>query len=47
MLKKLALVTGSLLFAANLLAAEKSHVLLETSLGEIEIELEARRRRSA
>ncbi|MFC0710302.1 peptidylprolyl isomerase [Azorhizophilus paspali] len=41
MLKKLALVTGSLLFAANLLAAEKPHVLLETSLGEIEIELEA------
>ena len=41
MLKKLALAAATLLFAANLLAAEKPHVLLDTSLGEIEIELEA------
>ena len=40
MLKKLALA-ASLLFASHLLAAEKPHVLLETSLGEVEIELEA------
>ncbi len=41
MLKKLALAAGTLLFAANLLATEKPHVLLDTSLGEIELELEA------
>ncbi|WP_443191245.1 peptidylprolyl isomerase [Pseudomonas indica] len=41
MLKKLVLAACSLLFAANLLAAEKPHVLLTTSAGEIEIELEA------
>ncbi|PAU64127.1 peptidylprolyl isomerase A [Pseudomonas sp. PIC25] len=41
MLKKLVLAACSLLFAANLLAAEKPHVLLTTSVGEIEIELEA------
>ncbi|MES2818366.1 MAG: peptidylprolyl isomerase [Pseudomonadota bacterium] len=41
MLKKLALAACSLLFAANLLAADKPHVLLTTSLGEVEIELEA------
>ncbi|WP_137820663.1 MULTISPECIES: peptidylprolyl isomerase [unclassified Pseudomonas] len=45
MLKKLALVACSLLFASSLLAADpstaKPHVLLTTSLGEIEIELEA------
>lgn len=41
MLKKLALAAGTLLLAANLLAADKPRVLLETSLGEIEIELEA------
>lgn len=41
MLKKLALTACSLLFAANLMAADKPHVLLETSLGEIEVELEA------
>ncbi|MGH8355586.1 MAG: peptidylprolyl isomerase, partial [Pseudomonas sp.] len=46
MLKKLALAASALLFAAHLLAAPASetaapHVLLSTSLGEIEIELEA------
>lgn len=40
MLKKLALVACSLFFASSLMAAEKPHVLLNTSLGEIEIELE-------
>ncbi len=41
MLKKLVLAAGTLLFTAHLLAADKPRVLLETSLGEIEIELEA------
>ncbi|MGH8435388.1 MAG: peptidylprolyl isomerase [Pseudomonas sp.] len=45
MLKKLVLIACSLLFASSLLAAEKPsakpHVLLTTSLGEIEIELES------
>ncbi len=41
MLKRLALVACSMLLAGNLLAAEKPHVLLTTSLGEIEIELES------
>lgn len=41
MLKKLALATCSLLFASHLLAADKPHVLLKTSQGDIEIELEA------
>jgi len=44
MLKKLALAACSLLFSIGLLAAPavtKPHVLLTTSLGEIEIELEA------
>ena len=43
MLKKLALVAGSVLFAANLMAAQPAkapHVLLETSFGKIEIELD-------
>jgi len=46
MLKKLALAASALLFATHLLAAPAAdtkppHVLLTTSLGEIEIELEA------
>lgn len=41
MLKKLALAACSLLFATSLLAAENPKVLLTTSLGDIEIELEA------
>lgn len=40
MLKKLVLTTCALLFATSLLAAEKPRVLLTTSLGEIEIELQ-------
>ncbi|MGE8496412.1 MAG: peptidylprolyl isomerase [Pseudomonas sp.] len=41
MLKKLALGACSLLFATSLLAAENPKVLLTTSFGDIEIELEA------
>ena len=43
MLKKIALFTGSVLFAANLIAApaDKPHVLLETTNGPVEIELDA------
>lgn len=44
MLKKIALVAGSVLFAANLMAATPAaapHVLLETTNGQIEIELDA------
>ena len=41
MLKKLALAACALLFASSLLAAEKPKVLLSTSLGDIEIELDA------
>ncbi|MGE4406769.1 peptidylprolyl isomerase [Pseudomonas sp.] len=41
MFKRIALAACSLLLAGNLLAAENPHVLLTTSLGEIEIELEA------
>jgi peptidyl-prolyl cis-trans isomerase A (cyclophilin A) len=43
MLKKIALVAGSVLFAANLMAATPAkapHVLLETTNGQIEIELD-------
>lgn len=43
MLKKIALAVGSVLFAANLMAAQPTqapHVLLETSNGQIEIELD-------
>jgi peptidyl-prolyl cis-trans isomerase A (cyclophilin A) len=44
MLKKIALVAGSVLFAANLMAAtpvaKAPHVLLETTNGQIEIELD-------
>lgn len=43
MLKKIALVAGTVLFAANLMAAEATkapHVLLETTNGQIEIELD-------
>ena len=45
MLKKIALAAGALLFAANLMAATPAptkapHVLLNTSFGEIEIELD-------
>ena len=41
MLKTLALAACSVLFASSLLAAENPKVLLTTSLGEIEIELDA------
>jgi peptidyl-prolyl cis-trans isomerase A (cyclophilin A) len=41
MLKTLALAACSVLFAGSLLAAENPKVLLTTSLGNIEIELEA------
>lgn len=41
MLKRIALAACSLLLAGNLLAAENPRVLLNTSLGEIELELEA------
>ena len=40
MLKKLALAAGTALFAANLMAAPAPHVLLDTSNGQIEIELD-------
>ncbi|NQD91253.1 peptidylprolyl isomerase A [Pseudomonas sp. CrR25] len=41
MLKKLALAACAVLFASSLLAAENPKVLLTTSLGDIEIELDA------
>ena len=41
MLKRIALAACSVLRAGNLLAAENPRVLLTTSLGEIELELEA------
>ncbi len=41
MLKRITLAACSLLLAGNLLAAENPRVLLNTSLGEIELELEA------
>lgn len=40
-MKRLLLTACSVLFAGNLLAAGNPHVLLTTSMGEIEIELEA------
>lgn len=40
-MKRLILAACSLLLAGNLLAADNPHVLLNTSMGEIEIELEA------
>ena len=40
-MKRLVLAACSLLLAGNVLAAENPHVLLNTSMGEIEIELEA------
>ncbi|MGH8448615.1 peptidylprolyl isomerase [Pseudomonas sp.] len=43
MLKKIAFFTGSVLFAANLMAAEPTkapHVLIDTTNGQIEIELD-------
>ena len=43
MLKKIALAAGAMLFAANLMAADTSkapHVVLDTSFGKIEIELD-------
>jgi peptidyl-prolyl cis-trans isomerase A (cyclophilin A) len=43
MLKKLLFLTGALLLSFNLFAAEKPRVLLKTSLGEIELELEAQK----
>lgn len=41
MLKRLALAAGTLLLSSHLLAADAPHVLLTTSLGEIEVELDA------
>lgn len=41
MLKRIALAACSLLLAGNLFAAENPRVLLNTTLGEIELELEA------
>lgn len=41
MLKKLLLTGCMLLLSANLFAADNPHVLINTSLGEIELELEA------
>ena len=41
MLKRLLLATGTLLLSGQLLAADAPRVLLTTSLGEIEVELEA------
>ena len=41
MLKRLALLACTLLFVGHLHAAENPHVLLNTSLGEIEVELNA------
>ncbi|MFC3609240.1 peptidylprolyl isomerase [Stutzerimonas tarimensis] len=43
MLKKLTLAACSVLLAGNLLAADNPRVLLNTSHGEIEVELEAER----
>lgn len=40
-MKRLVLAACSLLLAGNLLAADNPHVLLNTSMGEIELELEA------
>ena len=43
MLKKIVLAAGALLFAANLMAGtppKAPHVLLDTSFGQIEIELD-------
>ena len=40
-MKRLVLAACSLLLAGNLLAAENPRVLLNTSMGEIELELEA------
>lgn len=39
MLKKIALSAAAMLFASNLMAAPAPHVVLDTSLGQIEIEL--------
>lgn len=39
MLKKIALSAAAVLFASNLMAAPAHHVVLDTSLGQIEIEL--------
>jgi peptidyl-prolyl cis-trans isomerase A (cyclophilin A) len=39
MLKKIALTAAAVLFASNLMAAPAPHVVLDTSLGQIEIEL--------
>ncbi|BAU73486.1 peptidylprolyl isomerase [Metapseudomonas furukawaii] len=41
MLKKLLLGAAALLVSLNLMAADKPHVLLTTSAGEIEVELDA------
>lgn len=40
MLKKIALAACALLFTANLMAADKPHVLITTTAGEIELELD-------
>lgn len=41
MLKKILLAACSVAFATSLMAAEKTHVLLDTSFGQIEVELDA------
>lgn len=41
MLKRLLLATCALVFSAQLLAADNPRVLLTTSMGEIELELDA------
>ncbi|CAG8867605.1 Peptidyl-prolyl cis-trans isomerase A [Pseudomonas fluorescens] len=40
MLKKILLAACSVAFATSLMAAEKTHVLLDTSVGQIEVELD-------
>lgn len=40
MLKKIALAACALMFTANLMAADKPHVLINTTAGEIELELD-------
>jgi peptidyl-prolyl cis-trans isomerase A (cyclophilin A) len=40
MLKKIALSAAAVLFASNLMAATAPHVILDTSFGQIEIELD-------
>lgn len=43
MLKKIALFASAVVFSSTLLAADNPHVLLTTSMGEIEVELDQQR----